>query len=128
LAKRGCIGNIRTAQKRIIFGVMKIRTKQLSALAMLPIVFILISFTTVQKTEPQASGKPVINISQASVFTVRDHSENAPLNPVRYPDFIVTNWQLAKLQLATSMHKKEARQVPITSINIFYSVVTINAP
>ena len=85
---------------------MKIRTKQLSALAMLPIVFILISFTTVQKTEPQASGKPVINISQASVFTVRDHSENAPLNPVRYPDFIVTNWQLAKLQLATSMHEK----------------------
>jgi len=78
---------------------MKIRTKQLSALAMLPIVFILISFTTVQKTEPQASGKPVINISQASVFTVRDHSENAPLNPVRYPDFIVTNWPLAAKKL-----------------------------
>lgn len=95
---------------------------------MLPIVFILIAFSTVQKTETQASSKPVINISQASAITIRDHAENSPVNPVRYVDFFVTHWQQTTIQLGISIQKKEARQIPVNSFTIFYSIVTINAP
>lgn len=104
-------------------------TKQIWASAMLPIVFVLVAFSTVQKTDAQPTGgKPVIQISQASALTVRDQAENIPVKPIRQHDVIETNWQLASFQFSTLIRKQEALRVPIHSFNVFYEVVTINAP
>lgn len=117
--------------KKIIFAAMKIirLTKQIWASAMLPVVFALVAFSSVQKADAQsATGKPVFQISQASVITARDQAENIPVNPIRQQEFIETTWQQASFQLTTSIRKQEALRVPIHSFNVFYEVVTIHAP
>jgi len=104
-------------------------TKQIWASAMLPVVFALVAFSTIQKADSQtATGKPVFQISQASVVTARDQAENIPVNPIRQQEFIETTWQQASFQLTTSIRKQEALRVPIHSFNVFYEVVTIHAP
>ncbi|MCW5909931.1 MAG: hypothetical protein KIT62_02595 [Cyclobacteriaceae bacterium] len=105
-------------------------TKQIWATALLPVIFVLVAFSSIQDTggTRASNGKPVVHISQAYVVTVRDHTENAPINPVRNHDFIITNWQRACLQLTTSIRKKGALHIPVNSFHVFYSVVTINAP
>lgn len=104
-------------------------TKQFWASAMLPVVFALVAFSTVQKAEAQTTGeKPVIQISQAVAITVRDQAENIPVNPIRNHDFIETTWLLASFRLTTLIHKQDALQVPVHCFNVFYEVITINAP
>ncbi|HCZ36082.1 MAG TPA: hypothetical protein DHV26_09175 [Cytophagales bacterium] len=104
-------------------------TRQIWACAMLPVVFVLVAFSTVQKTDAQyAAGKPVIQISQAATVTAREQAENIPVNPIRHHDFIETTWQLASFQLTTLIHKQKALRIPVHSFNVFYEVITIHAP
>lgn len=96
---------------------------------MLPVVFALVAFSTIQKADSQtAAGKPVIQISQAAAVTARDQAENIPVNPIRHHDFIETTWLLASFQLTTLILKQEALRIPVHSFNVFYEVITIHAP
>lgn len=115
----------------LIFEKMKtIRyTKHLFASFLLPVVFFLVAFSTTQHSETKINcGKPVINISQANGIAMREHTEGGSVNPVRIPDFIESNWQLASLQLNTKATQHAALQIPAHVFNVFYSLVTINAP
>lgn len=115
----------------LIFEKMKFirHTKQIIASFLLPVVLFLVAFFSTQHSETKVnSGKPVINISQANGITIREHAEGGSVNPVRIPDFIESNWQRASLQLNTEATQHAALQIPAHVFNVFYSLVTINAP
>jgi len=104
-------------------------TKQICASLLLPVVFLLVAFSTIERAETKTySGKPAIHISQVAGITIREHTENAPVNPLRNPDALETNWQQSSLHLGSEASQHVALQVPAHVFNVFYSVITINAP
>lgn len=104
-------------------------TKQICASLLLPVVFLLVAFSTIDRAETKTySGKPAIHISQVAGITLREHAESTPVSPFRNADAIETNWQQASLQLGSEANQHVALQVPAHVFNVFYSVITINAP
>jgi len=114
-----------------IFEPMKLfrYIKQLCASLLIPVVFLLIIFSTGEPSETKTRAtKPTIHLSQVSAIAMREHTGGDYVTQVRIPDFIEVNWQQASLQLALEVNQHAALQIPAHVFNVFYSVVTINAP
>jgi len=114
-----------------IFESMKLfrYIKQPGACLLIPVVFLLIIFSAGEPSETKARAtKPTIHLSQVSAIALREHTGGDYVTQVRIPDFIEVNWQQASLQLALKVNQHAALQIPGHVFNVFYSVVTINAP
>ncbi|MBX2915627.1 MAG: hypothetical protein KF856_10200 [Cyclobacteriaceae bacterium] len=104
-------------------------TTHLFASFLLPVVFFLVAFTTSPQAKTKiTTGKAVIHISQTGGITIREHATGDSVNPVRIPEFTETNWLQASLHLSTATTQHVALQIPAHVYNVFYSLVTINAP